>query len=241
MDTLKLDVLFFAAHPDDVELAAAGTVCKWTAAGKKVGIVDLTRGELGTRGSAELRDKEAEVSARIMGLSARENLGFRDGFFELDEAHLLSVIQMIRRFRPEILIANALADRHPDHGRAAQLIKRAHFLSGLIRIETTDKGEPQPAWRAKQLFHYIQSDFMEPDFVVDVTDYFELRMKAIKAFASQFYDPDSKEPQTFISSENFWKFLSGRAREYGQKIGATYGEGFLSERALKIDDPLSLA
>lgn len=236
----KLDVLIFAAHPDDAELAVGGMICKLVDHGKKVGIVDLTRGELGSRGSAELRDKEAMDSAKILGLSARENLRFRDGFFVQDEAHQLAIIQMVRRFQPELVIANAPEDRHPDHGRGSKLVRDAVFLSGLRKIETEWKGESQLHWRPKRLFYYIQDYNLTPDVVIDVTPYFEQKMKAVAAFASQFYDPNNKEPNTYISSEEFWHFLEARARNIGHLVGAKYGEGLISETPVHVQSPLDL-
>lgn len=238
---MKLDVLIFAAHPDDAELACSGTIAKLVAEGKKVGVVDLTRGELGSRGTAELRDQEAADSSKIMGLHARENLRFRDGFFVNDEAHKLAVAQKIRKFRPEIVIANAPFDRHPDHGRGSTLVRESFFLSGLRRIETFgEDGQPQEAYRPKRIFYYIQDHHLEPSFVVDITPYYDTKLASIKAFSSQFFDPNSKEPKTYISSEDFWDFLEARARHMGHLVGVTFGEGFISDTPLKIDSPLDL-
>ncbi|MEL6652691.1 MAG: bacillithiol biosynthesis deacetylase BshB1 [Bacteroidota bacterium] len=238
---MKLDLLVFAAHPDDAELACSGTIAKLVAEGKKVGIVDLTRGELGSRGTAELRDQEAMDSAKILGLAARENLRFRDGFFRNDEEHQLAIVRKIRQYQPEVVIANAPFDRHPDHGRGSNVVREAYFLSGLRMIETLgEDGNPQTAYRPKRLFYYIQDHHLEPSFVVDITPYYETKLASIKAFASQFYDPNSKEPETYISSKDFWDFLEARARHMGHLVGATYGEGFISDTPLKIDSPLSL-
>ncbi|WNJ19874.1 bacillithiol biosynthesis deacetylase BshB1 [Pontibacter sp. G13] len=237
---MKLDVLIFAAHPDDAELGCGGTILKWTAAGKKVGIVDLTRGELGSRGTADLRDQEAADSAQILGLSIRENLRFRDGFFVHDESHELAVIQAIRHYRPEIVLANAPSDRHPDHGRGSKLVRDAAFKSGLRMISTSRDGQVQEHWRPKRLFHYIQDHYLEPSFVVDVTPHWERKMEAIRAFKSQFFDPNATGPQTYISSQDFWHFLEARARTMGHRVGATFGEGFISETPLQIHDPLDL-
>lgn len=222
---LKLDILAFAAHPDDVELACGGTIIKHVALGKKVGVVDLTRGELGTRGTIETRKEEAEASSKILGLSVRENLGLPDGFLKEDEESLISIIHAIRKYQPEIVFCNALADRHPDHGIAGKLVSRACFLSGLIKIETG-----QEAWRPKIVYHYIQDRYIKPDVVVDITDQFEERMKAVMAFKTQFYNPDSKEPQTAISSLEFIENLKGRMLDFGRLINTTYGEGFTVER-----------
>lgn len=227
---MKLDILAFAAHPDDVELSAAGVMIKEAKAGKKTGIVDLTRGELGTRGSAELRDKEAEKSAKILGLSIRHNLGMPDGFFEENETSLLKIVEQIRRFRPEVVLCNAPSDRHPDHGRAAKLVARACFLSGLIKITTSWENHAQEAWRPKAVYHYIQDRSIEPDVIVDITGCFDMKMEAVKAFSSQFYDPSSDAPQTPISSEDFLKSLEAKAILYGRLINVKHGEAYICDR-----------
>lgn len=232
----KLDILVFAAHPDDVELACSGTVLKHISLGYKVGIVDLTRGELGTRGSAEIRAEETRVASSILGIHSRENLGFRDGFFEIDEAHLLKVVEVIRKHRPEIILANAASDRHPDHKRAGDLVSRANFLSGLVKIETAN----QTAWRAKVVYRYIQDNYIEPDFVVDISGFEAKKLEAIKAFKSQFYDPNSTEPKTPISREDFLDFILARAKQLGRPINAEYGEGFTVERYVGVDDLFEL-
>ena len=237
---MKLDILAIAAHPDDVELSSSGTLIKAIADGKKAGIVDLTRGELGTRGTPEIRDQEAADSARIMGLSARENLGFRDGFFANDEAHQLELIKMIRKYQPDIVLANAYDDRHPDHGRGSQLAKDACFKAGLKMIETELDGEKQQKWRPRAVYHYIQSIPRVPDFIVDVTDVWEQRMETIRAFKSQFFDPLSKEDSTYISSPMFLRMVEARAIEYGHLIGAKYGEGFQVERTVGVDNIFDL-
>lgn len=232
----KLDILVFAAHPDDVELACSGTLLKHISLGYKVGIVDLTRGELGTRGSAEIRAEETRVASSILGIHSRENLGFRDGFFEIDEAHLLKVVEVIRKHRPEIILANAASDRHPDHRRAGDLVSRANFLSGLVKIETAN----QTAWRAKVVYRYIQDNYIEPDFVVDISGFEAKKLEAIKAFKSQFYDPNSTEPKTPISREDFLDFILARAKQLGRPINAEYGEGFTVERYVGVDDLFEL-
>ena len=237
---MKLDILAFAAHPDDVELSCSGTLIKAVKAGKKAGIIDLTRGELGTRGTPEIRDAEAAESARVMGLSARENLRFRDGFFANDEAHQLEMIKMIRKYQPDIVLANAFDDRHPDHGRGSQLAKDACFKAGLKMIETELDGEKQKKWRPRVVYHYIQSIPREPDFVVDVTDVWEQREESVRAFKSQFFDPLSKEDSTYISSPMFLRMIEARAIEYGHLIGAKYGEGFNVERIPGVDDIFDL-
>ncbi len=223
---MKLDILAFAAHPDDIELSASGTIIKAIREGKKVGIVDLTRGELGSRGSAEIRDKEAEAASEIMGLSARENLGLPDGFFEINEDSRKGVIKAIRKYQPEIVLANAVSDRHPDHGKGAQLVHEAAFLSGLIRISTRSDGEEQQAWRPRRVFHYIQDHYTKPDFVVNITGLFEEKMKTVRAYSSQFFNPEGDGVKTPISGEDFVKFLEGRARQMGREAGFEMGEGF---------------
>lgn len=234
---MKVDILAFGAHPDDVELGAGATIAKEIFLGKKVAIVDLTRGELGTRGSAELRDKEAAAAAKILGLSARENLEFADGFFINDKEHQLAVIRMIRKYQPEIVLCNAIEDRHIDHSKGSKLISDACFLSGLIKINTKLEGveEWQEAWRPKRVYHYIQWKNLEPDFVVDVSDFIEKKRAAILAYSSQFYDPNSKEPETPISSKNFIDSVTYRARDLGRYINVMYAEGFNVERYVAVD------
>ncbi len=235
---MKIDILAFAAHPDDVELAAAGTLLAHIALGKKVGIIDLTRGELGTRGSAEIRDEEATESSKILGIHARENLRMRDGFFVKDEESLLKVITIIRKYQPEIVLCNSEFDRHVDHGRAADLVHEACFLSGLRKIVTQQDGKPQEAWRPKSTYHYIQDYYTKPDVIFDITPYFNQKNEAIKAFKSQFFNPDSNinEPETPISSADFWAFLEGRARQLGRLINVTYAEGFTVKRPVGSKD-----
>lgn len=232
---MKLDILAFGAHPDDVELGCGGTIAKEVAFGKKIGIVDLTRGELGTRGTAEIRDKESEAAAKILGVQFRENLNMRDGFFINDEEHQLKVIQMIRKYQPEIVLCNAVDDRHIDHGKGSKLVSDACFLSGLRKIETNFQGENQMAWRPKVIYHYMQWKNAQPDFVVDITGYNEIRVKAILAYSSQFYNPDSKEPETPIASKNFLESLNYRAQDLGRLIGKDFAEGFTVERYLAVN------
>lgn len=232
---MKLDILAFGAHPDDVELGCAGTILKEVALGKKVGIVDLTRGELGTRGSAEIRDQEAAAAAVILGVSVRENLGFRDGFFVNDEAHQLEIIKMIRKYQPEIVLCNAIDDRHIDHPKGSQLVSDACFLSGLMRISTSLDGEEQKAWRPKVVYHYMQWKNLVPDFVVDIAGYVEQKTAAILAYSSQFYDPNSKEPESPISSKNFLESLNYRSRDLGRLTGLEHAEGFTVERYLAVN------
>ena len=237
---MKLDILALAAHPDDTELGCAGTLLAHITKGHKVGVVDFTRGELGTRGTAEIRDQEAADSAKLMGLAIRENLGFKDGFFVNDEKHQLAIIRKIRKFRPEILLVNAPKDRHPDHGKASELSVVASFLSGLEKIKTEEDGVAQEAWRPKMLYHYVQSDYIKPDLIVDVTNHWSEKMKAIMAFKSQFFNEDSKEPQTYISSEIFIKSIEARAIELGRTIGTKYGEGFTTDRTIGVNDLFNL-
>jgi bacillithiol biosynthesis deacetylase BshB1 len=233
---MKLDILVFGAHPDDAELGAGATIAKEVANGKKVGIVDLTRGELGTRGSAEIRDKEAAMAADILGVSVRENLEFADGFFTNDKKHQLEIIKMIRKYRPETVLCNATDDRHIDHAKGSQLVSDACFLSGLIKIGTKIDGEDQwqEAWRPKLVYHYIQWKSLEPDFVVDVSDFIDIKVKAIMAYSSQFYDPKSKEPETPISSKNFTDSVVYRSRDLGRMVGISYAEGFTTERFVAV-------
>lgn len=232
---MKLDILAFAAHPDDVELSASGTVLKHIAAGKKVGIIDLTQGELGSRGTKETRKEEAAASSEILGLSARHNLKMADGFFDVNEENKRLIIEQIRKYKPEIILANAVSDRHPDHGRAAKLVSEAAFLSGLVKVNTTMEGVSQEPHRPRAIYHYIQDYYMKPDLVVDVTDYFEQKMKSILAFKTQFFDPNSSEPDTPISGKDFLDFVESRMRQFGRPIGAKYGEGFTVERFPGID------
>ncbi|WP_045464077.1 bacillithiol biosynthesis deacetylase BshB1 [Sporocytophaga myxococcoides] len=232
---MKLDMLVLSAHPDDAELACSGTIISHIEMGKKVGLVDLTRGQLGTRGTPEIREMEAEAAASILGLAARENLGFEDGFFVEDKDHIIAIVKAIRKYQPEIIITNALHDRHPDHGRASDLVSRASFLSGLIKIETGQK-----AWRPRNVYHYIQDRYIKPDLIVDVTPYWDQKIKTIKAFRSQFFNPDSEEPGTYISSPEFLLFIEARALELGHSIGVKYGEGFTSERNIGIKNMFEL-
>jgi bacillithiol biosynthesis deacetylase BshB1 len=232
---MKLDILAFGAHPDDVELGCGATVAKEVSLGKKVGIIDLTRGELGTRGSAELRDQEAARAADILGVVARENLNFRDGFFTNDEMHQIEIIKRIRKFRPDIVLCNAIKDRHIDHGKGSKLVSDACFLSGLRKIETHHEGEPQEAWRPSIVYHYIQWQNLDPDFVVDVSGFIQQKVDAVLAYSSQFYDPSSKEPESPISSKNFLESVTYRARDLGRLIGREHGEGFTVERHVAVD------
>ncbi len=237
---MKLDILVFAVHPDDAELGCSGTILRHIAAGKKVGVVDLTRGELGTRGTAETRDEEAAESAKVLGLHVRENLGFRDGFFQNDEAHQLEIVKMLRKYQPEIVLSNALHDRHPDHGRAGDLVNDACFLAGLPKITTVLDNETQSAHRPRLILQYIQDRYITPDVIIDITPFIDGKIKSIKAFRTQFYNPDVEGQETYISSPEFFESVIGRAREFGKSIGATYGEGFTSRKLLGVDDLFQL-
>lgn len=231
---MKLDILAIGAHPDDVELGCGATIAKEIAAGKKIGILDLTRGELGTRGSAEIRDIEAENAAKILGVVFRENLGFDDGFFVNDKKHQLEIIKIIRRYKPEIVLCNAIDDRHIDHPKGSQLVSESCFLSGLLKIETLFNDELQEAWRPKQVYHYIQWKNMEPDFVVDVTGFIDSKVEAVKAYTSQFYNPNSNEPNSPISSKNFLESITYRAQDLGRLVGVEHAEGFNTERYVAV-------
>ncbi len=232
---MKLDILVIAAHPDDAELSCSGTILNHLALGHMVGVVDLTRGELGTRGTAITRKQEATDAAKILGISVRENLELADGFFANDALHQKKVIEAIRKYQPEIVLGNAIYDRHPDHGRGASLIFEACFYSGLAKIETLDEnGNPQPPWRPKSLYHFIQTLSLKPDFIVDVSSTWEKKMESIAAYKTQFYDPSSKEPQTLISSPAFLQLIEARAIEFGSAIGVKYGEGFTVRKTLGI-------
>lgn len=228
---VKVDILAFAAHPDDVELAASGTIIKHVKQGKKVAVVDLTQGELGSRGNAELRLKEAKASSKILGLSARENLNLGDGFFEINQENLIKIVKSIRKYQPEIVLCNAPKDRHPDHGRASELVSRACFLSGLIKVETG-----QEAHRPRAVYHYIQDRYLKPDVIIDISDEMNVKMQSILSFSSQFYKAGDDGPQTPISSKEFLEFIYARAQEFGRNIGVKYAEGFVVERPLGVND-----
>lgn len=233
---MKLDILVFGAHPDDAELGAGATIAKEVAKGKKVGIIDLTRGELGTRGTAEIRDKEAAAAAKVLGVAVRENLEFADGFFLNDKKHQIEIIKVLRKYRPDIVLCNAIDDRHIDHAKGSSLVSDSCFLSGLMKIDTRLEGseEWQNAWRPKQVYHYIQWKNLKPDFVVDVSGYIDKKTEAILAYGSQFFDPKSNEPETPISSENFIDSVKYRARDLGRLVGTEYAEGFTSERPVAV-------
>ena len=230
----KVDILAIGAHPDDVELSCSGTLLRHIALGKKVAIVDMTRGELGTRGNGDLRLKEAEDSRRMMGAIGRDNLGLADGFFEEDRESLVKLITYIRKYRPEIVLANALQDRHPDHGRGASFAARACFLSGLEKIETTLEGESQEKWRPAAVYHYIQDHQNKPDFIIDISDHIDGKMACIQCFSSQFYDPDSIEPESPISGKSFFDVVKAKSRIFGRYINAEFGEGFSVARPIGV-------
>jgi N-acetylglucosamine malate deacetylase 1 len=230
----KLDILAFGVHPDDVELGCSGTILASVAEGKKVGIIDLTRGELGTRGSAEIRSEEAANAAKVLQVTARENLEMADGFFQNDETHQLKVIEAIRKYRPEIILCNSTEDRHPDHGRSAQLVEDAAFLSGLRKIETSYQGGKQQEWRPKYVFHYLQDRFLQPDFVFDISDFIEDKLKSVLCYKTQFYNPDLDEPETYISSPDFFDAVKARAMMLGKRIGVKYAEGYITKKMVGI-------
>jgi len=237
---MKLDILAIGAHPDDVELSCAGTIAKEISRGKKVGILDLTRGELGTRGSAEIRDQEAAAAAEVLGVEVRENLEFSDAFFTNNASHQMEIIKIIRKYQPEIVLCNAVDDRHIDHGKAAKLISDACFLSGLRKIETIMNGDSQNAWRPKHIFHYIQWKNLKPDFVVDITGFLDKKIDSVKAYRSQFYSEDSKEPETPISSSNFLDSITYRAQDMGRLINTEHAEGYNVDRYVAVDSVFDL-
>ncbi|MEX2568936.1 MAG: bacillithiol biosynthesis deacetylase BshB1 [Cyclobacteriaceae bacterium] len=237
---MKLDILVIASHPDDAELSCSGTIASHIARGYKVGILDLTKGEMGTRGTPGIRMEESAKAGEVLGLSMRRNLGFQDVFFKDDQAHQEEVAKILREYRPDMVLANAISDRHPDHGKGGSLATHACFISGLRRIRTTYKGKDQDPWRPRFIYHYIQNNYIEPDLVVDISDFWEEKKASILAFKSQFYDPDSKEPESFISSPEFLDFIEARSQEMGHKINVKYGEGFSVERVVGVSDLFSL-
>ena len=231
---MKLDILAFGVHPDDVELSCGGTLIVEIRNGKKVGVIDLTKGELGTRGTADTRKEEAAIAAKILGVHLRENLGMRDGFFKNDEEHQMQVIRKLRQYQPDIVICNAINDRHPDHGRSSKLISDSCFLAGLMKIETEFEGEKQLAWRPKHVFHYIQDRYYEPDFLFDISDVFEQKLESIKAYSTQFYNPELDEPQTYISTPAYFETIISRHKMFGKRIGVDYAEGYITEKRIGI-------
>lgn len=237
---MKLDILAIGVHPDDVELSCAGTILKHIELGKTVGILDLTLGELGTRGNATIRTQEAMRAASILGVSVREQLNMADGFFENNETNQRLIIEVIRKYQPELILCNAISDRHPDHGRAAKLTTDACFYSGLLKVETKENNTTQKPWRPKAMYHYIQDNFIEPDFVIDVTAYNDKKMESIMAYSSQFFDPNSKEPQTPISSKNFIDYINAKARLCGRSINVDFAEGFTVNRYMGVNNLFDL-
>lgn len=231
---MKVDILAFGVHPDDVELGCSGTLIAAVSEGKKVAAIDLTRGELGTRGSAETRDAEANAAAKVMGLSARENLNMPDGFFQNDEHNIRKVITVIRKYQPEIVLCNAPEDRHPDHGRSSRLVSDAAFLSGLRKIETIFNNETQNEWRPNYVFHYIQDRYLKPDFLFDISDYYEQKIKSILSYTTQFNTTDNSEPQTYISNPDFLDVIKARALMFGKRIGVKYAEGYLTTKMIGV-------
>jgi bacillithiol biosynthesis deacetylase BshB1 len=229
---MKIDILAMGVHPDDVELSCAGTLLVEKNQGNKIGIIDLTQGELGSRGSVETRKTEAAHATEILGLDARENLEMADGFFLNDQAHQLKIIRSIRKYQPEIILCNAPSDRHPDHGRSAKLVSDASFLSGLIKIETDENNQPQNAWRPKYVFHYIQDRYLTPHFVIDISEVFEQKMEAIRAFSTQFSNSEGDGPQTYISNPGFMESIIYRHKMFGKMIGVKYAEGFISDKMI---------
>ena len=229
---MKLDILAFGAHPDDIELSCAGLLLVEKANGKKIGAVDLTEGELGSRGSIETRYEESSNASKILNLDVRENLKLEDGFFKNDKETQIKIITAIRKYRPEIVLCNAVEDRHPDHGRASQLVSDSCFLSGLLKIETEDNNAAQKAWRPKYVFHYIQDRYVDPDFIVDITPVFDKKLESIKAYKTQFFNPDVDGPETYISKPQFLDQLISSNQVFGKKIGVTYGEGFTTRKKI---------
>jgi len=230
----KLDILAFGVHPDDVELGCSGTILASIAEGKKVGIIDLTRGELGTRGTVETRKAEAANAAKVLQVDIRENLEMADGFFQNDEKHQLKVIEVIRKYRPDIILCNAIEDRHPDHGRSAQLVEDAAFLSGLRKIETLVDGQLLEEWRPKYVFHYLQDRFLQPDFIFDISDFIDKKLESVLCYRTQFFNPDLKEPETYISSPEFLDSVTARAMMLGKRIGVKYAEGYMCRKMIGI-------
>ncbi|MDQ3393036.1 MAG: bacillithiol biosynthesis deacetylase BshB1 [Bacteroidota bacterium] len=237
---MKLDILVLAAHPDDAELSCGGTIISHVKKGHKVGIVDLTQGEMGTRGTAESRAQEAKDAAKIMGLSIRENLGIEDVYFNNSIKEQQKVIRAVRKYQPELVLANAISDRHPDHGRGAKLAIDACFMSGLKKIVTYENGIEQLAWRPKAIYHFLQNNYLKPDFIVDVSDVWDVKLEAIRAFKSQFYDPSNTEENTFISTPEFMESINARGREMGHSINKKFGEGFTVNRFIGVEDLFKL-
>ena len=233
---MKLDILAFSAHPDDIEISCGGTIIKQIQLGKNVGIVDLTQGELGTRGSADLRLIESNKASKLLGLSIRENLKMEDGFFDDSKKNKLKIVSAIRKYKPDVVLANSIYDRHPDHGRGSKLVSDSCFLAGLSKVLTFEDNETQNAWRPKTIYHYIQDYYIKPDFIVDISDVINHKIDCIQAYKTQFWDPQSNEPETPISGIEFFDFIKARAREYGRLINTEFAEGFTVEKPLKLTD-----
>lgn len=231
---MKTDILAFGVHPDDVELGCSGTLITAVAQGKKVAVIDLTRGELGTRGTAETRHVEAAKAAEVMGIHARENLAMADGFFQKDELNIRKVIVAIRKYQPEIVLCNAPEDRHPDHGRSSELVADAAFLSGLRKIKTEYEGKEQEHWRPSYVFHYIQDRYLKPDFLFDISDAYEQKIKAVLCYTTQFNTTDTSEPETYISNPDFLDVIKARALMFGKRIGVKYAEGYLTTKMIGV-------
>ncbi|HLF35092.1 MAG TPA: bacillithiol biosynthesis deacetylase BshB1 [Cyclobacteriaceae bacterium] len=231
---MKLDILVFAAHPDDAELSCGGTIALQISKGHTIGMVDLTRGEIGTRGTPEIRAEEAANAAKILGLSVRENAGLEDGFIQNNKENQLRIAAYVRKYRPEIVLTNAVSDRHPDHGRAAALTRDACYIAGLVKLKINPGAEHSGPWRPKALYHYIQSDYIDPDFIVDISGFWKSKLDAIRAHKSQFFDPKSTDPETYISNPLFLEFIEARCKQWGHAINAVYGEGFTVERTIGI-------
>src|SRR3990167_154609 len=234
MNANKTDILVLVPHPDDAELGCGGTILSCLTKGKKVAIVDFTKGELSTRGNLKTRAVETKTATNILGVQFRENLNFSDGFFKKDETHCLEVIRIIRKYQPEIIITSSHDDRHPDHVRASEMVKECFFLSGLFKIKTESEGKQQDLWKAKALYFFIQSHFIKPDFILDISPFMEKKLQSIKSYKSQFYNPDSTEPDTFISSKSYLDSVLAKARIFGQIIGVEYGEGFNTTRIVGL-------
>lgn len=237
---MKLNILAFGAHPDDVELSCSGTIISHISNGKTAGIIDLTAGEMGSRGTVAIRALEAQAAAKILGCTVRDNLGLADGFLEVSNENILLVVQSIRKYQPDIILCNAPEDRHPDHGKASKLVEEAAFLSGLLKIETADNGIAQQPWRPKIVLKYIQDRWLTPDVVVDITPFWEQRMESIKAHSSQFFDPNSNEPATYIASKNFFDSIESRSREMGRSAQFQYAEGFITSRVIGVKNLIDL-
>ena len=231
---MKVDILAIGAHPDDVELSCSGTIAKEISAGKKVVIIDLTKGELGTRGSEKIREIESKKAAEILKISDRKNLGLKDGFFHNSDENKIKLVRLIRFYKPKIVLCNSINDRHPDHGRASKLVVESCFLSGLKKVSTKFQDIAQQPWKPTNIYHYVQWNLEIPDFIVDISDFLDIKLKSVQCYSSQFYDPESKEPKTPISTQNFLESIKYRSANFGRIIGADHGEGFVANRKLAV-------